>query len=186
MDVNQTKSGRPSLSLLLVLARRLSGDAAGRAPCTFPDTYSSILEAQGPLALAVCEQGQSAFFDQSTFEISGPTSGSSAAHKAFVRSIQRRIPASYSPQIYQERTAASTPSFPFDAANAGGDQGPASERSSPGLDWLRKTQELHLETPPIGPQESHAAQSGGGMTVDEDVGMDTDASHPVRLGSLAS
>ncbi|BGP53754.1 hypothetical protein JCM8202v2_001326 [Rhodotorula sphaerocarpa] len=103
------------------------------------------------------------------------------SHTPTAASLKRRdrSPSPSANKIYQERTAASTPSFPFDAANAGGDQGPASERSSPGLDWLRKTQELHLETPPIGPQESHAAQSGGGTTVDEDVGMDTEASHPV-------
>ncbi|TKA56259.1 hypothetical protein B0A53_01551 [Rhodotorula sp. CCFEE 5036] len=72
------------------------------------------------------------------------------------RPSKRRIPSYYSPQLYADAPPSLARGWLCDPNGGGGDDTAASssERSSPGpgLDWLRRTQELHLATPPLGGQ----------------------------------
>lgn len=94
------------------------------------------------------------------------------------RPCKRRVPSYYSPQLYADAPPSLARGWSFDA-NGGRDDtagAPSSERSSPGLDWLRRTQELHLATPPLGGQHSLAGtgsnSSATAMDANGDVGMD--------------
>ncbi|BGO97581.1 hypothetical protein RTBOTA2_001675 [Rhodotorula toruloides] len=86
------------------------------------------------------------------------------------QSNKRRVPSSYAPTIY---TTLAPPlgnngarTFSTEAIAST----PASERSSPGLDWLQRTQDLQLQTPPL-----HVVRDANGVVVardrDGDVGM---------------
>ncbi|GAA5978245.1 hypothetical protein JCM10908_004285 [Rhodotorula pacifica] len=88
---------------------------------------------------------------------------------------KRRVPSYYTPQIYAEAPAVLTRGWSFDAN--GSDTAASSERSSPGLDWLKRTQELHLETPPLGGQHPLAGglAAAAGTDANGDIGMETDA-----------
>lgn len=102
--------------------------------------------------------------------------------------IQRRVPSYYSPQLYADAPAGSGRECTSDFDGSYRDIPAAgSERSSPGLDWLRRTQELHLQTPPLGAQQVLTGASLGSFTAtantdaNGDVGMGGDA---VRLPAL--
>ncbi|GAA5848279.1 hypothetical protein JCM8547_004467 [Rhodosporidiobolus lusitaniae] len=69
---------------------------------------------------------------------------------------KRRPPSTYTPSLFDHLPPASARAFSLEAAT------PTSERSSPGLDWLRQTQELQLETPPLGMVASGASWGGAG------------------------
>ncbi|GAA5868862.1 hypothetical protein JCM3774_006777 [Rhodotorula dairenensis] len=88
------------------------------------------------------------------------------------------------PSYYSHAPNGSLHGWPFDASSLGDVPAASSERSSPGVDWLRRTQELHLQTPPLGAQHSFAGDPAGGLTASADtdangdVGMDGDAARP--------
>ncbi|GJN88720.1 hypothetical protein Rhopal_001686-T1 [Rhodotorula paludigena] len=81
------------------------------------------------------------------------------------QSNKRRVPASYAPTLYANLQPPSTRSLSVEAVASGT---PASERSSPGLDWLQRTQDLHLQTPPIHTPANLPTHEA----MDQDVGVD--------------
>ncbi|KWU46606.1 hypothetical protein RHOSPDRAFT_32066 [Rhodotorula sp. JG-1b] len=95
------------------------------------------------------------------------------------RPSKRRVPSYYSPQLHADAPPSLARGWSFDANGAGDDRAASSsERSSPGLDWLRRTQELHLATPPLGgqhPLAGNVLETGAAMDANGDVGMDGNA-----------
>ncbi|GAA5966394.1 hypothetical protein JCM3765_005088 [Sporobolomyces pararoseus] len=91
---------------------------------------------------------------------------------------KRRAPASYVPSIYSPvpSSASALPNFHRSLsveASYGGT--PVSERSSPGLDWLQRTEDLHLVTP-VG-----TVREGEG---EGDSMMETDSSNVQQSSSI--
>ncbi|GAA5885223.1 hypothetical protein JCM6882_009525 [Rhodosporidiobolus microsporus] len=72
---------------------------------------------------------------------------------------KRRVPASYTPSLYASVPPSLAPRSLSVEALASGT--PTSERSSPGLDWLHQTQQLHLQTPPLQEADRASAAMGG-------------------------
>jgi hypothetical protein len=83
---------------------------------------------------------------------------------------QRRVPSSYAPAIYTTLAPPLGDNGARTLSTEAVASTPASERSSPGLDWLQRTQDLQLQTPPL-----QVVSDANGTVVardkDGDVGM---------------
>ncbi|GAA5867922.1 hypothetical protein JCM5296_005697 [Sporobolomyces johnsonii] len=91
-------------------------------------------------------------------------------------SNKRRIPSTYTPSLYQPQPSRHPRSLSVEASGGS----PISERSSPGIDWLQRTQDLQIHTPPIGLAD-RAMQGWNGAEGLEDVGMGDVGSHDAMM-----
>ncbi|POY74483.1 hypothetical protein BMF94_2482 [Rhodotorula taiwanensis] len=106
------------------------------------------------------------------------------------QSNKRRVPPTCSPALYAEAAPDLSRGWSFDATET--TAGTSSQRSSPGLDWLRRTQDLHLETPPLNGSHPLAGEldqtalAAGGADSNGDVGMDNEQSMHVETAAQSA